>query len=151
MPYTYDFSTDLLLSQVRLLIPDTGPPDDWIFTDAEIQQYINLESSQGLYVSGQAAPTASSVTVLPVIYSVRRAAALALDSIAGKLARLAGISVLDVKLELQEGSRAARDQAKCLREEEARMGHFAISELVYNQFSARERVYAQLLRIEGGG
>lgn len=151
MAFTYDFSTNLILSQVRLLIPDTvnTPAQPAIFTDDEINQFINLESSQGLYVSGQAAPTGSSVTVLPIIYSVRRAAALALDVIASKLARLAGISVLDVKLELQNASKAASDRAQSLRDEEARMGNFAIAEMVPTAFAARERIWSQLLRIEG--
>lgn len=148
MSYTYNFSTDPLLYQVRLLIPDTQYP--WVFTDDEINQFIYLESSQGLYVSGQAAPTASSVTVLPQIYSVRRSAAMGLDVIASKLSRLAGVEqLLDVKLSLGVAAKSAGDRANSLREQEAKLGSFAIAEIVSSDFAAKERVWAQLLRIEG--
>jgi hypothetical protein len=147
--FTFDFNTEPLLSQVRALIPDTDPPG--IFSDDEINMFINLESSQGLYVSGQAAPTASSRTVLPIIYSVRRSAAMGLDIIANKLTRLAGVvQILDVKLQLNVAAAQAKADAKDLRDQEARMGHFAIAEMVNDQFSARERVYNQMLRIEAG-
>jgi len=147
LSYTYNFDTDPILSQVRMLIPDTMAP--WKFTDQEVNQFIYLESSQGLYVSGQAAPTASSQTVLPQVYSVRRAAAMGLDIIASKLSQLAGVEqILDVKLSLAAGARAAADRAQCLRDQEAKLGSFAIAEMVNDEFSARERVYAQMLRIE---
>ncbi len=146
--YTYDFTTALILSQVRLLIPDTSAP--FIFTDQEIQQFINLESSQGLYVSGQAQPTAASQAYVPLIYSVRRSAALALDVIANKLTRLAGVvQILDVKLQLNVAAAQAKADAKDLRDQEARLGSFAIAEIVYDPFSARERVWNQNLRING--
>jgi len=148
--FTFDFATEPLLSQVRALIPDTTPPG--IFSDDEINMFINLESSQGLYVSGQGAPTASSRTVVPLVYSVRRSAAMALDVIANKLTRLAGVvQILDVKLQLNVAAAQAKANAKDLRDQEARLGSFAIAELVYDQFSARERIYSQLLRLEGNG
>ncbi len=148
MSFSFDFSTNLIVAQVRMLIPDTEPPG--IFSDEEVNQFIYLESSQGLYVSGQAAPTAASQTVLPIIYSVRRSAAMALDVIANKLTRLAGVvQILDVKLQLNVAAAQAKADAKDLRDQEARLGSFAIAELVYDQFSARERVWAQNLRING--
>ena len=148
MAFTYDFNTAPLLSQCRMLIPDTLPPG--IFSDDEISQFLTLESSQGLYVSGQRMPTASVQPFIPVVYSVRRAAAMGLDVIAAKLARQAAIeSLLDVKQNCAAASAAAAKQAQSLRDQEENMGHFAIAEIVVDQFSARERVYAQLLRIEG--
>lgn len=146
--FTYNFSTDLILSQVRLLIPDTSAP--FIYSDQEIQQFINLESSQGLYVSAQAMPSAAGTSYVPLVYSVRRSAAMALDVIANRLTRLAGVvQILDVKLQLNVAAAQAKADAKDLRDQEARLGSFAIAELVYDQFSARERAYAQMLRIEG--
>lgn len=146
--FTYNFSTDLILSQVRLLIPDTSAP--FIFSDQEIQQFINLESSQGLYVSAQAMPSAAGTSYVPLVYSVRRSAAMALDVIANRLTRLAGVvQILDVKLQLNVSAAQAKADAKDLRDQEARMGNWAIAEMVNDSFSARERSYCQMLRIEG--
>lgn len=146
MSYTYDPQS--LVGTVRLLIPDTSAP--FVYTDEEINQFLYLESSQGLYVSGQAAPLAASRTVVPQIYSVRRAAALALDVIASRLSQQAAIEqLLDVKLNCQAAASEARKRADGLREQEAEMGNFAIAEMVNSQFAARERVWAQLLRVEG--
>ncbi len=148
MSYTYDFTTDPLLSQVRLLIPDTSAP--FVFTDAEINQFIWLESSQALYVSGQAVPNASSINTTPQTYSVRRSAALALDVISSRLAQQSALEqLLDVKLAAATAAKEARERAKGLREQDAELGNFSIAEMVNTQFAARERVYAQLLRIEG--
>lgn len=149
MSYTYP-SGEFNFDTTRLLIPDTTSP--FIFTDDEIQKFLYLESSQGLYVSGQAAPSAASRTVVPQIYSVRRAAALALDVIASRLSQQGALEqLLDVKLNCTTAAAEARKRAEGLREQEAEMGNWAVAEMVNTQFAARERVYAQLLRIEGGG
>ena len=55
----------------------------------------------------------------------------------------------DVKLKLQNASKASADRAQSLRDQEASMGNFAIAEMVPTAFAARERVWNQLLRIEG--
>jgi len=147
MSYTYDFTSQPLLSQVRMLVPDTGSP--WIFTDDEVNQAIFLESSQGLYLSGQANPTAMSINTVPLVYSVRRSAAMLLDVIASKLSRQAAVeSLLDVKLACDKAAAAAAARADSLRKQEADLGQFAIAEMVSDAFSARERVWNQLLRIE---
>ena len=149
MSYTYP-SGEFNFDTTRLLIPDTEAP--FIFKDDEIEKFLYLESSQGLYVSGQAAPSAASRTVVPQIYSVRRAAALALDVIASRLSQQGALEqLLDVKLNCNAAAAEARKRAEGLRQQEAELGSFAIAELVTTAFSARERTYAQLLRIEGGG
>lgn len=148
MSYTYDFTTAPILSQVRLLIPDTSSP--FVFTDDEINQFIYLESSQGLYVSGQAVPNGVSIVTVPQTYSVRRSAALALDVIASRLSQQAAVEqLLDVKLNCQAAAKEARARADGLRQQEAELGSFAIAELVPTVFAARERIYAQLLRVTG--
>lgn len=148
--FTYDFATQPTLSAVRMMAADTALPG--IFTDDEVNAAIYLESSQALYVSGQAQPIANSVQnpAIPQVYCVRRSAALLLDSIAAQLSQQAAVeSILDVKLECQQAAAQARASAKALRDTEANSGNFAIAEMVPNQFAARERVYKQLLRLYG--
>lgn len=148
--FTYDFNTNFPVSAVRLMASDTTPPG--IFNDDEVNAALYLESSQALYVSGQAAPIANATQnpAIPQIYSYRRSAALLLDSIAAQLSQQAAVeSILDVKLECQQAAAQARASAKTLRDIEANSGNFAIAETVVNQFAGRERVYKQLLRLYG--
>ena len=150
MAFTYDFNSQPALSSVRLMASDTTPPG--IFQDDEVNQALYLESSQALYVSGQAAPIANAAQnpAIPQIYSYRRSAALLLDSIAAQLSQQGAIEqLLDVKLACNQASAQARASAKALRDTEANSGNFAIAEMVPNQFAARERVYKQLLRLYG--
>lgn len=150
MAFTYNFAINPTLSMVRLMAADTTPPG--IFSDAEVNAAIYQESSQSLYVSGQAQPIANSVQnpAIPQVYSVRRAAALLLDSVAAQLAQQGGVeSILDVKLSCVNASKEAAQRAKDLRTTEAMSGNFAIAEMAVNPFAARERVYKQLLRLYG--
>lgn len=148
--FTYDFSSQPLLSQVRMLVPDTDP-DNAIFSDDEVNQAIYIESSQGLYASGQAVPGGSPVVGPAQVYSIRRAAALLIDCIAGSNAKLAIIeSMLDVKLNGANASEALHALANGLRETEANSGAFAIAEWVVNNFAAQERVWKQQLRLFPG-
>ena len=150
MSFTYDFTTQPSISYIRLLAADTMPPG--IFQDDEVNAALFLESSQSLYVSGQAAPIANATQNggIPQIYSFRRSAALLLDSIAAQLAQQGAVaSILDVKLACNQASAEAAARAKTLRDTEANNGSFAIAEMVVNQFAARERVYKQLLRLYG--
>lgn len=148
--FTYDFGSLPVLSSVRLLVADTDP-DNPIFADAEINQALYLESSTALYVSGMSSAT-GSVGPPPVnVQSPYRAAALLLDALAANKSRLAAINqLLDVKLSPEKAAQELRATAKEYRETEANAGHFAIAEMVYDQFSARERVWKQLLRLYGG-
>jgi hypothetical protein len=149
MSFTYDFTTAPLLSQVRMLVPDTVAPG--IFSDAEVNQAIAIESSQGLYASGMADSTGTSVPPPVQVYSIRRAAALLVDCLAGSSARLAIIQqALDVKLDHAKASDALRTYAEALRDTEMNSGAFAIAEMALDPFSARERVYKQILRLYPG-
>lgn len=149
MSFTYDFTTAPLLSQIRLLVADTDSANP-VFSDDEVNQALALESSQGLFMSGQASPTANGVAVptVPQIYSVRRSAALLLDALASNKSRLGAVTkLLDVSLDVGAAAKALREQAQAFRDMEANMGHFAIAEMVEDQFSARERVWKQFLRV----
>lgn len=148
MSFTYDPSTQQ--GQIRLLIADTDSSHP-IFQDAEIQAAMTLESSSSLYISGMASAN-GNVGPPPVnVTSTLRSAAMLLDSLASNKARLAGvIALLDVKLSFKDAAAALHTQATNYREVEANQGHFAIAEMVNDQFGARERVWKQLLRLEAG-
>lgn len=158
--YTYNFATNFNVSAVRLMIADTGnllaiqSPSGtfFIFQDAEINAALQIESSQGLFISGQASPTAlgNSIPAVPQIYSIRRAAALLLDSLAANKAYLASVlQLLDVKLSSDKAAQELRAEAKQLRDTEAMSGSFSIAEIVNNSFQGRERVLKQWLRLFG--
>ena len=148
MAFTYDPSTQL--GQVRLLIADTDSTKP-IFQDNEVQAFLTMESSGFLYVSGMAVAGGTAPAPAVNVTSVLRAAALGLDSLAANKSRLASVmELLDVKLSADKAAAALRLQAKEYRDLEANQGHFAIVEMVCDQFQARERVWKQLLRIEGG-
>lgn len=141
MAFTYDVST--ALGQVRFLVADTDPSNQ-IFEDDELEMCLQFESSQGLYISGQAAVTAAPVAnpIVPQVYSVYRAAAMALDGLAANSARLSSVTkLLDVELDTGKASADLKSQAKNYREIESRRGHFAIAEMVVNDFTARERIF----------
>lgn len=147
--FTYNFNTAPLLSQVRMLVPDTVAPG--IFSDDEVNQAIWLESAQGTYASGQAVPNGLPLSNTVQVYSVRRAAALLVDILANNWGKLAVIEqMLDVRINGPASAKALGDRAESLRKTEANSGAFAIAEWVLDPFSAQERVYKQMLRLYPG-
>lgn len=151
MSFTYDFTSAPAISTVRLLIPDTDSTQP-IFSDDEINAFLWLSSSQGIYTSGMAWPNGTQASMPIQIYSYRFAAAYALDSIAGDRSRLASVErILDVKLNPALAAKGLHEIAESLREQERTCGNFAVAELTYDVFTARERTLNQLLRLTGGG
>jgi hypothetical protein len=153
--FTYTPLTPTQLTQVRMLISDTtnapSPPYP-LFQDEEIQMAMQLESSQGLYISGMANPTGANIQIpyVPQIISVYRAAALLLDSLAANKSLLAAVNkILDVQLSAEKAAQELRATAKEYRDVEANGGSFAIVEMVNDQFQSRERLYKQILRLWG--
>lgn len=127
MTFTYSLSTDR--GKVRLLAADNNASNP-IFTDDEIDAFLALEEN-----------------------SVRRAAALTLETMASEEARLQ--RALAVQADPPTPSQAAaefRARAALLREQadldEARDddGLFDTAEMVHDDFSARERLRKQWLR-----
>jgi hypothetical protein len=146
MSFTYDFGAAPDISLVRLMCADTDSAAP-VFQDAEVTAALFAESSQGLFASGQAM-SGFAHTVPGQVYSHRRAAALLLDALASNKARLAAVNqILDVKLQVDAAAKALRDQAQAYRDAEANAGHFAIAEMVFDQFTARERLWKQLMRL----
>ena len=148
MSFTYDPTTQL--GQVRLLVADTNSAKP-IWQDNEVQAALTMESSSYLYISGMGQPNGAAGPVGVNVVSTLRAAALLLDSLASNRSRLATVSqLLDVKLSHNLAAQELRATAKEYRDLEANSGSFAIAELVNDQFGARERVWKELLRREGG-
>ena len=81
MSFTYNFTTQPLLSQVRLLIMDTDSSAP-IFDDDEVNQFIYMTSSQAIYQSGQANPTGTPVSA--PTYAAMSSARMATQPLAGE-------------------------------------------------------------------
>lgn len=140
--FTYDFTSNPTVANVRLLVSDTvnvAPLPIW--QDEEIQAALNMFSSQGIIVG-----LSGFNIAVPQIYSYRRAAALLLRSLAGNRARMAAIEILDVKLSGSQAANSLRQIAEDLVTSEENDGYFAVSEMVQNQFSMRERLIAMAYR-----
>lgn len=88
---------------------------------------------------------------VPQVYSYRRSAAWLLNALAANNSRLTSVisELLDVKLAPGVASRELRAQAQALIDQEMNSGQFAVSEMVVNQFSMRERLNAMFLRQQG--
>jgi hypothetical protein len=128
VPATYDLSTDV--GKVRLLIPDRDLANP-VFQDGELETFLALEGD------------------------VRRAAALALETIAADEALvLKVVSVLGLSVNGPSVAQALLVRARELRaqaeEAEARGDAlFDWAEMVVDSFSARERLVNEMLREQG--
>ena len=121
-----------------------------IFDDDEVNQFIQMTSSQAIYQSGQANPTGNSVSAPVQVYSWYQAAALGLQTMAANKAYLASISkILDVTLDASKSQKALSAMAEAYLKRDDNSGAFAVAEWVNDEFSARERVYKQFLRLYG--
>jgi hypothetical protein len=127
MTYTYVLTNTT--GQVRLLIPDRVEADAF-FSDEEIAAFLALEGA-----------------------NVRRAAAMALETMASSEAYVQkAIRVLDLSTNGPATAaslldRAARLRAQALEAEAAEDGGaFDIAEVVYDDFSARQRLENEALR-----
>jgi len=124
MAFTYDVSTSR--GQVRMLVPDRNY-DTYIFEDEEIDAFLSLESSD-----------------------VRKAAAMALETIASDQAlTLKVIRILELQTDGAKLADALMKRAAQLRSLAAEADDdygFDVAELVYDDFSARERLEKEALR-----
>lgn len=126
MAFTYDTSTDV--GKIRLLIFDTNA-SSYVFEDGELSVFFDLEGD-----------------------SLKRAAALALETMASNEAFvLKVIELMDLRTDGAATARALLARAALLRsqaddEEYAVDGAFDWAEMVVDEFSARERLRAQVLR-----
>lgn len=130
MTVTYD-ATDLStdLSKVRLLVRDTDTTEAF-FTDEEIEALLVLNSS-----------------------NIRRAAAMGLERMAVNEAWVLKVMTRgDLQTDGAKGADALRALAKRLNDDADKVetaeegGSFDIAEMVFDDFSARERLNNQALR-----
>lgn len=144
MSFTYDFTTNYNVAVVRLLVFDTSDtPPLPIWQDEEINGALSLFSSQGI-LQGLSGFTLRNN--LPVVYSYRRAAAVLLRGLAANRAQQSVIGLLDVKLSGNVAAAALNKIADDYITSEENDGYFAVSEMVVNQFSMRERLIAMAER-----
>jgi hypothetical protein len=145
MSFSYQFGANPQIDYVRLLIPDTDSTNP-IFQDSEILAFANLTTlvwQSSMFWSGP-----QGVATLPSPpTNYLRAAALALDSLAGNSARLAAvIQLLDVKLSADKAAVQLRAQATEYRTVDDESGAFAIIEQVPNEWAFRDRFWSQVQR-----
>ncbi len=151
MSWTFDLvNGDYNLNAVRLLCMDTNAATP-IFQDEEIQIFLQLKSSQGIYQSGQANPTGRPIPAPVQVYSIYSAAALALYAMAANKAYLSSISrILDVELDPSRAQKALKALADSYMELEDNSGAFAIAEMVNTPWDYQERTVKQFRRLFGG-
>jgi hypothetical protein len=142
--FTYDFNTYPVIANIRLLVSDTvnvAPLPIW--QDEEINAVAQMFYSQNIIIG----LTGYTPAIPPVpLYSYRRAAATLLRSLAGNKARMATVGLLDAKLDGAAAARALQSIADDYVTSEENDGYFAVSEMVQDAFSMRERIWKQLYR-----
>lgn len=144
MSFTYDFNSYPAIATVRLLVSDTvdvSPLPIW--QDEEINPILQMFSSQGTIVG-----LSGYVPAIPPpqTYSYRRAAATLLRALAGNKARMATVGLLDAKINGAAAANALRAIADDYVTSEENDGFFAVSEMVQDSFSMRERLWKMLYR-----
>lgn len=142
MSFTYDFTSAPALSQLRLMVGDTDSTQP-IFQDAEVNAALQANSSQGIIV-GLAGFTPTNA--IPQIFSYGRAAALLLNSIGATKARLIVKGLLDINIDGAAAAQALQKLGQQYIDQEVSGGFFAVSEMVLDPFSMRERLWKMLYR-----
>jgi hypothetical protein len=144
MSFSYDFNSNPNVATVRLLVSDTDntfPLPIW--QDEEIVPILNMFSSQSIIVGLSGF---NPVVQPPQTFSFRRAAATLLRALAGNKARMATVGLLDAKLNGAQAANALRAIADDYVQSEENDGYFAVSEMVQDAFSMRERLWKMLYR-----
>ena len=132
---------------MRVLIPDTQSPG--IFSDDEINAFMQINQltwQSSMYYSGAAGSRLPSAPT-----NFLRAAALALNTLAGNSSRLAVVGqLLDVKLQADKAADGLQKRAEFYLRMDDESGAFAIAEQVNTVWAFRDRWIAQLQRQSGG-
>lgn len=144
MSFSYDFVNSPTVANVRLLVFDTNGVAPYpIWQDEEIKAALQVFSSQNIIVGLSGYTPAVAV---PLIYSYRRTAAMLLRGLAANQGRMATVGLLDAKINGAAAAKALQSIADDYVTSEENDGFFAVSEMVINSFSMRERLGAMLLR-----
>ena len=146
MSFTYIPGTTIFY--IRSLIPDTVAPG--IFSDEEITGFQAINSmtwQSSMYYSYQG----GAINLPCTPSNILRAAAIALNVLAGNSSRLSAvIGLLDVKLSATVGDKL-RKQAQAYLDLDDNSGAFAIFEQTGTVWAFRDRWINQLQRQTGGG
>lgn len=144
---SFSYIPETPIFYVRSLIPDSQAPG--IFSDEEITGFMFINSSVWQssmvfsYTAGRYLPQCPS--------NYFRAAAIALNTLAGNASRLAGvIGLLDVKLNNALAAKALQDTANAYLAMDDNSGACAIAEQVTTSWNFRDRWRAMLQRQTGG-
>ena len=142
MSFSYDPSTPIGIT--RLLVSDTSDAAPLpIWQDEEINAALQLFFSQNIIVG-----LSGYMPVIPPApaYSFRRTAALLLRGLAANQARMATVGLLDAKVNGPAAAKALQSIADDYVTSEENDGFFAVSEMVQDPFSMRERLWKMLYR-----
>jgi len=143
--FSYGAGSNPQIDYVRLLISDTQAASH-VFEDSEILAFAAI-TSQVWQSSMQYSGTLGVATLPTSPVNYLRTAALALDSLAANSSRLGGvIQILDVKLSVDKSAIALRDQAAQYRQVDDDNMAFVIIEQVQDEWSFRDRFWAQVQR-----
>ncbi len=143
MSFTYSVPSPIAL--VRLMVGDTTDTaqSPAIFSDEEINMVLAINSSQAIIIGLSGYSPAVPVTQT---YSYGRTAATLLNSTGAVRARSLLKKVLDVEMDVGTATKALKDLGQQYIDQEVSSGYFAVAEVDVNQFWARERLGAMLLR-----
>lgn len=123
MPNTYDSTVDTPRNRVRLLVNDVDV-DTFHFHDEEIDRLLDMEGDD-----------------------VKLAAATALDVIASNEAEVQKrIKLLELTTDGPAVAKSLREHAVALRSSVDDGADFEIAEMVFDEFSARERLVKEQMR-----
>lgn len=129
---------------VRLLVFDTNGAAPYpIWQDEDINAALQVFSSQKIIVGLSGFVPRNPI---PLIFSYRRTAAMLLRGLAANQGRLATVGILDAKLNGPAAAKALQSIADDYVTSEENDGYFAVSEMVQDPFSMRERLWKMLYR-----
>lgn len=151
VPFSYDFTSNPLIANIRLLIPDTVNTDAQpaVFSDTEITAFYNIQQSQFQSSMFFSWPAGRNLPSQPVSYL--RVAALALDTLANNSAQLGIITkLLDVSLSPKDAAQALAARADSLRKTDDESGAFIIVEQVNSVWAFIDRYWKQVQRQTAG-
>ncbi len=143
MSFSYGMGSNPTIDAPRMLIADTDSTHP-IFADEEILMVYNIDQIQFFPAMSTGVASAGPTS------SYRFVAATLLEALASNKARLAAaLEVLDIKVDSAKAAVELRKTAEAMRDAERNSGAFGIAELFVDQFTGRERLWKQLIRLYG--
>ncbi len=143
MSFSYGMGSNPQIDAPRILVADTDAAHP-IFQDEEILLVYNVDQIQFFPAMSTGVASAGPTS------SYRFVAATLLEALASNKARLAAaLEVLDIKVDSAKAAVELRKTAEAMRDAERNSGAFGIAELFVDQFTGRQRLWKQLVRLYG--